>query len=90
MEQSVNIKSKWILIYNQSTVQMFCNSHLLDNIRKTTHLVNVHSTGGTSQSDVEGIIPKFGNFYLHEAGIMDILAYALVCDRHLISYNNNK
>ena len=65
---------------NQSTMNMFSNPKFLENIRDTNLKVDVHSSGGSTNSDLQGTLPGFGDVYIHEEGQSNILYFALVQD----------
>ena len=50
----------WVLLDNQSTVDLFSNKDLLVNIRKVNHHVTVHCNAGNSIVNVMGGLPGYG------------------------------
>ena len=82
------LKQNWILMENQSTVQMFSNKHILRDIHPATNPVDIHSIGGITHCNLEGTIPDIGKAHYKEDGLTNILSMALICDILNISYQN--
>jgi hypothetical protein len=76
--QMANIPRSWILLNNQSTIDVFSNPKLLKNIRKSDSTMNIHSTGGISKTDMIGELPGYGTLWYHPDGIANILSLARV------------
>ena len=58
--ESSPIPSHWVLLDSQSTVLVFCNSSLLNNIRESNRQLCVSTNGGVQVSRHVGDIPNFG------------------------------
>ena len=70
------IPKEWILLDNQSTIDVFTNGTLLRNIRQGHHTMKIHSTGGVCHTDLVGDLPGYGTVWYHPNGIANILSLA--------------
>ena len=67
-----NIPESWILLDNQSTVDVFTNQRLLKNIRESKEPVNILSTAGTTKTNLIGDLPGYGTVWYLPGGIANI------------------
>ena len=65
----------WILIDNQSTVNIFWNVMFLVNVRKTKKKLELHTNVGSTISDEIGELPGVGTVWVHRNGIANILSF---------------
>lgn len=74
-----NVKGRlnpfWILIDNQLTVYVFCNTPiLLQNIRTVEKELHLYTNAGMSVINVVGDLLGFGTVWLHRDGIANVLS----------------
>ena len=79
----------WVLLDNQSTVNVFFNERLLQNIRTVKRKLTIYSTGGKSVTRQVGDLPGFGEVWYHPGGIANILSLALVKKHFRITYDSH-
>ena len=58
-----HIPSSWILLDNQSTIDVFNNRELLENVRKTTNKMHIHCNAGVAITDMVGDLPGYGTVW---------------------------
>ena len=75
----------WILLNNQSTLQMFSKRSLLVNIKGADDPINVHSIRGATHCSKAGTLNNIGEVYLHKNGLANILSCLKVVDKHNIT-----
>ena len=84
-----NLKIIWVLLDNQSTVDIVCNSGIITNIRESPHPKNIRSHGRTRTathiSNLTGY-PHLVYFDLDE--IENILSLSKVRDVHRVTYDS--
>ena len=90
IKKGVHIPITWILVDNQSTVNVFNNKNFLKNIRKYHRSIKTHCNAGTATIDMVGDLPGFGMVWYHPEGIANILSISSVKARFLVTYNSNK
>ena len=72
------INKFWILIDNQSTIDLFHNKDLLSNIREVNDHVVVHCNVGKVVVNMMGDLPGYGPVWYYPDGIADILSLYVV------------
>lgn len=76
----------WILLDNQSNLDIFCNKDYLINIEASSHIIRAHSNSGTQDTDRQGTLPGYGRVWYNPASIANILSFSNVEDRYKITY----
>jgi hypothetical protein len=85
-----NIPSTWILLNNQSTIDVFIKAKLLKNIRAAKTWMTIHCTAGTVQTNLVGDLPGYGTVWYHPTGIANKLSLAKICAAgYHVTYNSN-
>jgi hypothetical protein len=75
------IPETWILLDNQSTVDVFQNANLLKNIREHTSCMNIHCNAGTTTTKLVGDLPGYGTVWFNPKGIANILSLSHVIEK---------
>jgi Zinc knuckle len=84
-----NIPATWILLDNQSTIDVFSNEKLLQNVRKIENTMKIHSTGGVSHTDMVGELPGYGTVWYQPNGIANILSLVRLRQQvYVITYSS--
>jgi hypothetical protein len=82
------ILRSWILLDNQSTVDVFCNRGLLENIRKVNKTMSINCNAGVTRTSWVGDLPGYGEVWYNKAGIANILSLSKVEDKYRITYDS--
>ena len=75
------IPKTWILLDNQSTVDIFHNSALLKNIRESKTFMDIHCNAGVTSTNMVGDLPGYSTVQYHPKGVANILSLAQVRGR---------
>jgi hypothetical protein len=87
-QPSSAVPNDWILLDNQSVVNVFYNERLLKNIRKADSFMDIHCNTGVTSTNLIGDLPGYGEVWYHPNGIANILALAQVKDRHRVTFDS--
>jgi hypothetical protein len=82
------IPSSWILLDNQSTVDVFSNRGLLKNIRNATTTMQIHCNAGVSHTNQIGDLPGYGTVWFHPRGIANILSLSRVKQKYRVTFDS--
>ena len=84
------LPKSWILFDNQSTVDVFCNSDLLTNIRETNESMKIHCNAGVATTNLVGDLAGYGTVWLHTDGIANILSLSRVKEHgYRVTYDSD-
>jgi hypothetical protein len=75
------VPNGWILLDNQSTVDVFRNASLLTNIRKSDQHMDIHCNAGVATTNMIGDLPGYGTVWYHPKGIANILSLSRMTSR---------
>jgi hypothetical protein len=65
----------WILLDNQSTVNIFWNTMFLVNVRKIVKRLELHTNAGSTIINEIRELPGVGTVWVHRKGIANILSF---------------
>ena len=80
----------WILLDNQSTVDVFYNPDLLTNIRTDTKSMSIHCNAGVATTNLIGNLPGYGTVWYHPKRIANILSLSRVKEHgYRVTYDSD-
>jgi hypothetical protein len=88
--QGRNIPRTWMLLDNQSTVDVFVNSDLLRNIRNLSCHLDLHCNAGTRRIHTVGDLPGYGTVWYDPDGISNILSMSRVIQKYHVSFDSEQ
>jgi hypothetical protein len=84
------ISREWILLDNQSTVDVFCNPDLLKDIRTTKRSMTIRCNAGVTRTNMIGRMDGYpGEIWYNPSGIANILSLSNVTKHFPVSYNSD-
>jgi hypothetical protein len=85
------VPKSWILLDNQSTIDIFYNKSLLTNICENSTSMEVHFNAGVTTRNMVGDLDGYGTLWYHPTGIANIISLANKKDKgyHVTFDNNN-
>ena len=86
---SKHIPDTWVLLDNQSTIDVFSNPSLLMNIKSVNRSMSIYCNAGVTKTTQVGTLPGYGEVWYHPTGIANILSFSRVRAKGFnITYNN--
>ena len=85
-----HLPPEWILLDNQSTVDVFTNRRLLKNIRRSKTNMFIHCTAGVAKTNLIGDLPGYGTVWYHPDGIANILSLSKVKEKYRVTFDSDK
>ena len=84
------ISRDWLLLDNQSSVHIFCNKNLLEDIHETTDKLVLMTNGGVLTTKMKGRAKGIGWVWFHPKAITNILSLGLLEEMYRITYDSVK
>lgn len=85
-----NIPTSWILLDSQSTVDLFCNSDLLRDIRSGPSNMRIYCNAGTRTTNMIGDLPGYGTVWYDKNAISNILSLKRVRLKYRVLYDSDQ
>ena len=80
---------EWVLLNNQSTIDVFVNHRLLQNIRRIHQYMYIHCTAGVTRTNLVGDLPGYGTVWFHPDRITNILSLSRVKTKYRITFDSD-
>ena len=89
MQHGGRFPPEWILLDNQSTVDVFTNRRPLKNIRRSNKNMFIHCTAGVAKTNLIGVLPGYGTVWYHPNGIANILSLSKVKEKYRVTFDSD-
>ena len=84
------IPSHWILLDNQSTVDIFSNPDMLEGIHDCGKTLHLHCNAGVMSTRMMGTLPGYGPVWYHADAIANILSLSRVREKCKVTFNSEE
>ena len=81
---------EWVLLDNQSTIDVFVNHRLVKNIRRIDQYMYIHCTAGVTRTNLVSELPGYGTVWFHPDGIANILSLSRVKTKYRITFDSDE
>ena len=89
-QSKAKINPRWILLDNQSTVDLFYNPDLLTDVKTVDDHITVHCNAGDVVVNMMGLLPWYGWVWFYPDGIANILSLFRVAQRFHVEYDSTR
>ena len=80
----------WITLDNGSTLSLFSNPELVEDIRKSDKTLVLATNAGVTTSNQEATVPGFGKVYFNEDAIANIFGLSDLKKKYRMTYDSEK
>eukprot|EP00978_Attheya_sp_CCMP212_P000842 scaffold1766_cov39-Attheya_sp.AAC.2 len=80
----------WITLDNGSTLSLFSNPDLVEDIRTTSKTLILATNAGVKHSNQEAVVPGFGKVFYDKDAIANIFGFSDLKKRYRITYDSDK
>ena len=87
-----NTDEKWILLDNQSSMSIFCNTNFvrdMHDLQQDEECLQVQMNGGMFNVSKEARVDHFGSVWFNPKSITNTFSHAKMTDKDHITYNNH-
>ena len=81
-QQQDHLPWLWVLLDNQSTVDVLSNKDLLKDVYKADTTLDIHCNAGVSSMDLKGKLQGYREVWYHPSGIDNILSLSKVQEQY--------
>jgi hypothetical protein len=85
----LTIPPTWLLLDNQSTVDVFANGNMLKDIHQVDDEMVIASNGGSNVTSEMGTLPGYGLVWYDPVGIANIVSLSRVREKYHVSFNSD-
>jgi hypothetical protein len=82
------LPQSWVLLDNQSTVDVFSNRAMFRSVRRNTKVLRIHCNAGAVELDHVGDLSGYGTVWYNPGGMANILSLAKVKEKHRVTFDS--
>ena len=87
--EAQNMKD-WIILDNGSTVNVFSNKYLVNDIRETNEIMELATNVGVRWNNKKANVPDYGEVWYDENAITNIFSMKEMIKKHRVTYDSEK
>jgi hypothetical protein len=85
----LTIPPTWLLLDNQSTIDVFANGNMLEDIHQVDDEMVIASNSRSNVTSEMGMLPGYGLVWYDPVGIANIVSLSRVREKYHVSFNSN-
>ena len=78
----------WIILDNDSTVDVFCNVQIQQKVHEVSHGMRIHCNAGTSITKLKGELNSYGEVWYNPQGIANALSLFNMTKKFRVTFDN--
>ena len=90
LAQSNEVMKEWILLDNQSSVDLFCNPNLVKDIHESKETLFLHTNDGVIKTNMKATVPGYGVVWFDAQAMTNVFCFANMVEKYRIQYESTE